>query len=30
MRLEFPEKKHEKDYLEMVKEFANKEEIIIP
>jgi hypothetical protein len=30
MRLEFPEKKNEKDYLEMVKEFATKEENIIP
>jgi predicted acetyltransferase len=30
MRLEFPEKKHEKAYLEMIKEFANANEKIIP
>ena len=30
MKLEFPEKKHEKDYLEMIQEFADKEEKIIP
>lgn len=30
MKLEFPEKKHEKDYLEMVQEFADRGEKIIP
>ena len=30
MRLEFPQKKHEKGYLEMIQEFADKEEKIIP
>ena len=30
MRLELPEKKHEKEYLEMIQEFSNKKEDIIP
>lgn len=30
MRLEFPEGKHEKAYFEMIKEFANANEKIIP
>lgn len=30
MKLEFPEKKHEKSYLEMIQEFTDKEEKIIP
>jgi predicted acetyltransferase len=30
MRLEFPEKKHEQQYLEMIQEFSDNKEIIIP
>ncbi len=30
MRLEIPEKKHEQEYLEMIKEFTDNKEIIIP
>lgn len=30
MKLEYPEKKHEKVYIEMIQEFANKEEKPIP
>lgn len=30
MRLEFPEKKYENDYLQMIQEFTNNKEIIIP
>lgn len=30
MRLEFPEKKHEKEYLNMIQEFIDKQENIIP
>lgn len=30
MKLEFPQKKHEKDYLDMVQEFADRGEKIIP
>jgi len=30
MKLEFPEKKHEKKYLKMIQEFTDKEEKIIP
>ena len=30
MRLEFPEKKHEKEYMKMIQEFSDNKEIIIP
>ena len=30
MKLEFPEKKHEKEYLEMIQEFTDNKEVIIP
>jgi len=30
MRLEFPQKKHEKEYLEMIQEFLNNNEMLIP
>ncbi|MEI8009064.1 MAG: hypothetical protein WCI00_06935 [bacterium] len=30
MKLEFPEKKHEKEYLEMIEEFTDNKEVIIP
>ena len=30
MKLEFPEKKHEKEYFEMIQEFLDKQEEIIP
>ena len=30
MKLEFPEKKHEKDYLKMIQEFLENKEHIIP
>lgn len=30
MRLEIPEKKHEKDYVEMIQEFLDNKEKIIP
>jgi len=30
MKLEFPEKKHEKDYFEMIQEFFDNKEEIIP
>jgi predicted acetyltransferase len=30
MKLEFPEKKYEKQYLEMIQEFLDNKETIIP
>ncbi len=30
MKLEIPEKKHEKEYLEMIQEFIDNNEIVIP
>jgi hypothetical protein len=30
MKLEFPEKKHEKEYVETIQEFADIQEKIIP
>jgi hypothetical protein len=30
MKLEFPEKKHEKDYLKMIQEFLENKEHITP
>ena len=30
MKLEFPEKKHEQQYLEMIQEFLDNKEKIIP
>jgi hypothetical protein len=30
MHLEFPEKRHEKEYLEMIQEFSDNKEEIIP
>lgn len=30
MRLEFPEKKHEKDYLQIIQEFLENQEEIVP
>ena len=30
MRLEYPEKKHEQEYLRMIQEFMDNKEIVIP